>query len=155
MLIRKSRSSQEASSCMGLRAMQIIQRRCKKCEGSGLVMRGRFARKCPECGGFFPWQVCTLLCASCVSHRHRQYASRPYSTKLLCLSGHMLPREVCLCTASCYSLITSHIALLVQGWKRFFTSTALPGNGGPLRQPRGQTSIFYKYVPAHAHPLSQ
>ncbi|CAL5228818.1 g12019 [Coccomyxa viridis] len=64
----------------------IIQRRCQKCGGNGLVMKGRFARKCPECGGFFPWQ----------------------------------------------------------GWKRFFTSTALPGNGGPLRQPRGQTSIFYK-----------
>lgn len=35
----------------------------------------------------------------------------------------------------------------LQGWKRFFTSTALPGNGGPLRQPRGQTSIFYKCAP--------
>ena len=25
-------------------------------------------------------------------------------------------------------------------------STANPGNGGPLRQPRGQTGIFYKYA---------
>lgn len=125
--------------------MQIIQRRCQKCEGSGLVMRGRFARKCPECGGFFPWQV--LLCASCDLRRHRQSVSRPYSTKLLCLSGYMLPRAVCLCTASCLILITTRFALLIQGWRRFFTSTALPGNGGPLRQPRGQTSIFYKYVP--------
>ena len=33
----------------------------------------------------------------------------------------------------------------LQGWKRFFTSTALPGNGGPLRQPRGQTSVFYRW----------
>lgn len=31
-----------------------------------------------------------------------------------------------------------------QGWKKFFTSTAAPGNGGPLRAPRGQTSILYK-----------
>ena len=38
-------------------AVQIIQQRCAVCKGSGLVMRGRYARKCPECGGFFPWQV--------------------------------------------------------------------------------------------------
>ena len=42
--------------------MQIIQRRCERCEGSGLVMKGRFARKCPECGGFFPWQARALTC---------------------------------------------------------------------------------------------
>ncbi|CAK0782615.1 hypothetical protein CVIRNUC_005817 [Coccomyxa viridis] len=71
----------------------IIQRRCSRCNGSGLVMKGRYARKCPECGGFFPWQ----------------------------------------------------------GWKRFFTSTALPGNGGPLRQPRGQTSVFYS-IPEKPKP---
>ena len=41
--------------------VQIIQRRCQKCGGSGLVMKGRFARKCPECGGFFPWQVGSSL----------------------------------------------------------------------------------------------
>ncbi|KAK9842214.1 hypothetical protein WJX81_000923 [Elliptochloris bilobata] len=64
----------------------LIQRRCAVCSGSGLVQRGKFYRKCPECGGFFPWQ----------------------------------------------------------GWRKFFTSTAAPGNGGPLRQPRGQTSILYK-----------
>ncbi|KAK9904323.1 hypothetical protein WJX75_009132 [Coccomyxa subellipsoidea] len=67
----------------------IIQRRCSRCQGSGLVMKGQFARKCPECGGFFPWQ----------------------------------------------------------GWWKFFTSTAAPGNGGPLRAPRGQTSVFYKVPP--------
>ena len=65
---------------------QIIQRRCAECSGSGLVQKGRFNHKCPECGGFFPWQ----------------------------------------------------------GWRRFFTSAATPGNGGPLRQPRGQTSVFYR-----------
>ncbi|EIE20241.1 hypothetical protein COCSUDRAFT_54440 [Coccomyxa subellipsoidea C-169] len=64
----------------------IIQRRCSRCQGSGLVMRGQFARKCPDCGGFFPWQ----------------------------------------------------------GWWKFFTSTAAPGNGGPLRAPKGQSSVFYK-----------
>lgn len=36
-------------------SLQIIQRRCKVCEGSGLVMKGKYPKKCPECGGFFPW----------------------------------------------------------------------------------------------------
>jgi len=63
------------------------------CSGSGLVQKGRFARKCPECGGFFPWQ----------------------------------------------------------GWRRFFTSTAAPGNGGPLRAPRGQTSVLYRRAHACVH----
>ena len=39
----------------------------------------------------------------------------------------------------------------LQGWKRFFTSTALPGNGGPLRQPRGQTSVFYRWAPGQLY----
>lgn len=34
-----------------------------------------------------------------------------------------------------------------QGWKLFFTSTASPGNGGPLLQPRGQKSVLYKVPP--------
>jgi hypothetical protein len=38
----------------------LIQRRCKVCGGSGLVMRGpegrQLQRKCLECGGFFPWR---------------------------------------------------------------------------------------------------
>lgn len=63
--------------------------RCEKCGGNGLLKSGRFYRKCPECGGFFPWQ----------------------------------------------------------GWKLFFTSTASPGNGGPLLQPRGQKSVLYKVPP--------
>ena len=33
------------------------------------------------------------------------------------------------------------------GWKEFFFSTATPGNGGPLLQPRGQTSVFYRVPP--------
>lgn len=33
------------------------------------------------------------------------------------------------------------------GWKQFFFSTATPGNGGPLLQPRGQTSVFYRVPP--------
>jgi hypothetical protein len=36
-------------------AVQLIQRRCQVCNGSGLVQRGRYQRKCPQCGGFFPW----------------------------------------------------------------------------------------------------
>lgn len=67
----------------------LIQRRCQTCDGSGLVERGPFLRKCPECGGFFPWQ----------------------------------------------------------GWKRFLTSTATPGNGGVLRQPRNQDGVIYKIPP--------
>lgn len=43
-------------------------------------------KKCPDCGGFFPWR----------------------------------------------------------GWGEFLSATASPGNGGPLRAPRGQTSVFYK-----------
>ena len=60
--------------------------RCANCGGSGLIKKGKFYRKCVECGGFFPWL----------------------------------------------------------GWKQFLTSTAAPGNGGPLLQPRGQTSVLYK-----------
>lgn len=30
------------------------------------------------------------------------------------------------------------------GWGEFLGATASPGNGGPLRAPRGQTSVFYK-----------
>ncbi len=75
------------------RRRQVIQRRCSVCSGSGLVQKGRFYRKCPECGGFFPWQ----------------------------------------------------------GWRRFFTSTAAPGNGGPLRQPRGQTSVLYRRAHESVH----
>lgn len=71
--------------------LQLIQRRCQRCQGSGLVRKKRYrsemdVRKCPDCGGFFPWQ----------------------------------------------------------GWKQFLTSTAAPGNGGPLQQPKGQNSIFYR-----------
>jgi len=69
----------------------LIQQRCERCGGSGLIQKRRYrdardVRKCPDCGGFFPWQ----------------------------------------------------------GWKLFFTSTAAPGNGGPLQQPKGQTSVFYR-----------
>ncbi|PPD92686.1 hypothetical protein GOBAR_DD10372 [Gossypium barbadense] len=34
----------------------IAQRRCGECRGSGLVFRGNDYFKCPECGGFLPWQ---------------------------------------------------------------------------------------------------
>lgn len=32
-------------------------------------------------------------------------------------------------------------------WQRFIFGTATPGNGGPLLQPRGQTSVFYTVPP--------
>ena len=60
----------------------VIQRQCERCAGTGLV-GGEAPRKCPECGGFFPWE----------------------------------------------------------SWQQFLTSD--PGNGGPLRAPKGQTSVFY------------
>eukprot|EP00873_Tetraselmis_striata_P045300 jgi/Tetstr1/465564/TSEL_000125.t1 len=65
----------------------MIQRRCKVCKGSGLVVAGsrQLETKCPQCGGFFPWR----------------------------------------------------------SWKEFFSATARPGNGGVLRFPKGQTSVFY------------
>lgn len=31
-----------------------------------------------------------------------------------------------------------------RGWGEFVSATARPGNGGPLRAPQGQTSVFYK-----------
>ncbi|OSX76115.1 hypothetical protein BU14_0207s0033 [Porphyra umbilicalis] len=34
----------------------VRQRRCPTCEGSGLVQKGRFMRRCRTCGGFLPWQ---------------------------------------------------------------------------------------------------
>lgn len=47
----------------------LIQRRCQVCEGSGLVQRGRYLRKCPEASAHAP---CTLhagkpaaLCPTC------------------------------------------------------------------------------------------
>jgi len=35
-------------------------------------------------------------------------------------------------------------------WRYFFTSAATPGNGGPLRAPRGQRSVFYDVAAARA-----
>ena len=71
----------------------LIQRRCMVCAGSGLVSSARagtkYLRKCPQCGGFFPWV----------------------------------------------------------SWRLFLTGTADVGNGGPLLQPRGQTSVLYKVPP--------
>lgn len=34
-----------------------------------------------------------------------------------------------------------------QSWSQFFTSTAAPGNGGPLIRPKGQTSVLYRILP--------
>ena len=68
---------------------QLIQRRCQECGGSGLVVRGKYPKKCPECGGMFPWV----------------------------------------------------------SWRMFLSATATPGNGGPLLQPKGQTSVFYAVPP--------
>ena len=34
-----------------------------------------------------------------------------------------------------------------QSWSRFLEATAAPGNGGPLRAPRGQTSVVYRVPP--------
>ncbi|EFJ45505.1 hypothetical protein VOLCADRAFT_94233 [Volvox carteri f. nagariensis] len=80
---------------------RIIQLRCEQCGGRGLVAssgpgRDRYLRKCPQCGGFFPWI----------------------------------------------------------SWKLFLTSTAAPGNGGPLQQPRGQRSVLYS-IPEKPDPVKQ
>ncbi|KAH7544481.1 hypothetical protein ACOSQ2_030579 [Xanthoceras sorbifolium] len=34
----------------------IAQRRCEECGGSGLILREKDYYKCPQCGGFLPWQ---------------------------------------------------------------------------------------------------
>jgi hypothetical protein len=39
-------------------------------------------------------------------------------------------------------------------WQQFIFGTATPGNGGPLLQPRGQTSVFYS-VPPPLHQQEQ
>ena len=66
----------------------IIQRRCPKCQGRGLVMNSRGDRliKCSQCGGMLPWL----------------------------------------------------------SWKAFWSSNLRVGNGGPLMQPKGQSTILYK-----------
>ena len=106
------------TGCM--RDVQMIQRRCETCQGTGLVQRGGKVRKCLECGGMFPWQVCNFCCWPSVS------------------------------------LLAAGLTVwAAQGWDNFFKSTARPGNGGPLQQPRGQTSVLYKCVPPsvrHAQP---
>ena len=89
----------------------MIQRRCETCSGSGLVERGGKLRKCLQCGGFFPWQVCCRAVQS--QQACRALRSSPW-----------------------------------QSWGQFFSATADPGNGGPLQQPRGQTSVLYKCASA-------
>ncbi|KAL9229996.1 hypothetical protein vseg_005400 [Gypsophila vaccaria] len=34
----------------------VAQRRCEVCAGSGLVLRDKKYFRCPDCGGFLPWQ---------------------------------------------------------------------------------------------------
>ncbi|KAL1307373.1 hypothetical protein HN51_049326 [Arachis hypogaea] len=34
----------------------IAQRKCEECGGSGIVFRDKKYFRCPECGGFLPWQ---------------------------------------------------------------------------------------------------
>ncbi|XP_010443195.1 PREDICTED: uncharacterized protein LOC104726104 [Camelina sativa] len=34
----------------------IAQKRCEQCRGTGLVFRDKKYFRCPECGGFLPWQ---------------------------------------------------------------------------------------------------
>ncbi|CAE6242346.1 unnamed protein product [Arabidopsis arenosa] len=34
----------------------IAQKRCEECGGTGLVFRDKKYFRCPECGGFLPWQ---------------------------------------------------------------------------------------------------
>ena len=65
----------------------LIQRKCALCQGSGLIKKGEYARKCTSCGGFLPWE----------------------------------------------------------SWERFLDvgTTAKIGNGGRVRVPEGQTSVFY------------
>ncbi|KFK27141.1 hypothetical protein AALP_AA8G340500 [Arabis alpina] len=34
----------------------IAQKKCEECRGTGLVFRDKKYFRCPECGGFLPWQ---------------------------------------------------------------------------------------------------
>lgn len=56
----------------------LIQRQCQVCEGSGLVQRGRYLRKCPEASAHAP---CTLhagkpaaLCPTCKDRQLSHYS---------------------------------------------------------------------------------
>ena len=66
---------------------QIIQQRCGVCEGSGLVMRGRYARKCAECGGFFPWQVWWELLMCIQLNIDKQQRKSSCFDGLCCVTG--------------------------------------------------------------------
>lgn len=70
----------------------VIQQRCPECQGRGLVQKGKYLRKCQNCGGLLPWL----------------------------------------------------------GWRAFWFSNFSPGNGGPLLQPKGQTSVLYSVPPRAA-----
>jgi len=41
------------------------------------------------------------------------------------------------------------------GWRAFWFSNLRPGNGGPLLQPQGQTSVLYKVPPPPASKRQQ
>ncbi|XP_015059683.1 uncharacterized protein LOC107005567 isoform X2 [Solanum pennellii] len=44
----------------------VKQRKCEVCGGSGLVLKNKFYKRCPNCGGFLPWQSWRRFFTSCV-----------------------------------------------------------------------------------------
>lgn len=101
----------------------IIQRRCPECKGSGLVQRGRVLRKCTQVSMPRKERCEGWFLSFDVSHVFSIFVVQ---------CGGMLPWL---------------------GWKMFlFSSFTAPGNGGPLQQPKGQTSVFYKVPPPPPSP---
>ncbi len=100
-----------------MRVTQLIQRRCKVCNGSGLVDRRGFLRKCPQCGGFFPWQGWAQFLSATATPgnggvRHCYNKSQP--TFDLC--------GACGCQANC----PQHFARFATGTKRTIFLTHTP-----------------------------
>lgn len=116
---------------------QLIQRRCPQCRGSGLVKNSRQRLvKCTVRGLSCVAGLCVgLHCWHCV-------------TPAPCAAGDALagwrppfPSPRPLHTQACGGMLPWI------SWRYFLFGTATPGNGGPLMQPRGQTSVLYSVPP--------
>ncbi|XP_047164051.1 uncharacterized protein LOC124833578 isoform X2 [Vigna umbellata] len=55
-LMRKAGVTPFVVAGIEFRKRIIAQKRCEECGGSGLVLREKEYFRCPECGGFLPWQ---------------------------------------------------------------------------------------------------
>ena len=108
---------------------------------ANMVPCRRYVRKCPQCGGFFPWvRSFDLLVNLCLN------GSWPFPDNVTGGNYHVLHLLACPVPHD-----ATHVPLNQVSWKLFLTSTAAPGNGGPLLIPKGQEGkLFYEVPPAPA-----